>query len=307
MEERLEELLRLALQQQASDLHLFLKAEELTLELRTPQRLIKLETMAEDRKLIPYIKYLAHIDLGNPLLPQSGSCSVFLGAQEVFLRVAVLSSTFSESLVIRVLNARLTNERISYVDWQNQQFAKVLAMDYGLVLFSGPTGSGKTTSLYTLLNLLAKCGKKVFTIEDPIEIYFSELTQIQVNLKKELSYEAGIKQLLRHDPDVIAIGEIRDSAEAAMAIRAALTGHLVLSSIHAKDILGVFGRLRDLGIRDLDLFDTLRLVSNQRLYWFDKWERRIALYEILDEDGIRYLEKNQRLPADFQALPKDLR
>ena len=169
----------------------------------------------------------------------------------------------------------------------------------GLFLFSGPTGSGKTTTVYTLLN--ETNGKKIFSLEDPVEVVNDKYVQIQINEKQHLSYAEGIKQLMRHDPDIIMIGEIRDELVAQMAVRCALTGHLVISTIHSFSCMSTILRMLDLGVDRYQLQDVLKGVSSQRLF-SDRSDHTFGIYEIMNERQIlHYFEKGE-VADDFKSL-----
>ncbi len=162
-----------------------------------------------------------------------------------------------------------------------------MKIDYGIIAFSGPTGSGKTTSAYTMLNQYKN--KAIYTIEDPIEIYFDNIVQLQTNEQLGFSFEEGIRQILRHDPDIIFIGEVRDSYSAKMALRSALSGHLVILTIHSGSLLGVIKRFEDFLVSKEDLREVMKGIVNQRLYYQDQMGRFLARYEIIARQGIELL------------------
>ena len=173
----------------------------------------------------------------------------------------------------------------------------------GLYVLSGPTGSGKTTTLYTILNEVS--GKKIFTLEDPIEVLSEKYVQLAVNDRRHLSYADGIRQLMRHDPDIVMIGEIRDSIAAEMAVRCALTGHLVLTSIHSGSCVSAINRLIDLGVSEPQLSDILCGISNQRLY--DTADNgKIGVYEIMDRKEVEYYFKNHCTSSSFTPLQRKI-
>ena len=173
----------------------------------------------------------------------------------------------------------------------------------GLFVFSGPTGSGKTTTLYTILNETK--GKKIFTLEDPVEVYHENYVQIQINDHQHLSYDEGIKQLMRHDPDIIMIGEIRDSQAALMAVRSALTGHLVVTRLHSQNCMSAIDRLLDLGVDMYQLKDVLIGISNQRLFNLGDGKRS-GVYEYMNRKEVAYALEHRRVSETFVSLQKQL-
>ena len=183
---------------------------------------------------------------------------------------------------------------------QHRHFKDMLKLKSGLIILSGPTGSGKTTTAYNLLLKLVP--KRIYTIEDPIEMKLTDIIQLQVNNRQNLDYENGIKQLMRHDPDVLFIGEIRDEKEAQMAIRSALTGHLVLTTIHAKSCVGVIARLKDLNINMFDFYESISYIINQRLVNKLYQKERLAIYEIMDTKAIAFYHQHQALPDNYKTL-----
>ena len=244
--------------------------------------------------LFQYLKYCANLDLGNLAIPQSGTFQMNFQDKNYYFRFSCISSYQSQTGVLRILNNHppISIHQCSTKKTQNAQFKRWCSLRSGLILFSGPTGSGKTTTLHALLEEIARQKKlKIITLEDPIEIMSSNYLQLQVNEKMNFTYEEGIKQLLRHDPDVIMIGEIRDSKCAEMVYRAALSGHLVFSTIHAKSATEAIKRLSELGLSTSNLKETLTAVVNQRLYPDIKRKERICIYEILDRQELQnYLE-----------------
>ncbi|MDK7302936.1 MULTISPECIES: competence type IV pilus ATPase ComGA [Aerococcus] len=216
---------------------------------------------------IRYLKYISHLDVGEQRLPQEGALIYQLDQGEIELRLSTLANyLMQESLVIRLLYDQsqwLYSEREAE---DLEEMKKYLYRKSGLMLFSGPVASGKTSTIYHLLReVYQERACQVITMEDPVEIKEANFLQISVNRKAGLTYERLIKASLRHHPDILLIGEIRDEETAQMVMRAALTGHLVIATIHAKNCIGVIGRLKELGLSQEQLLQTLLFVASQRL------------------------------------------
>jgi len=301
-QDRFETILLSALKNNATDIH-FIKCDlDIDIQMRTMAGFKKISDEQEDHQLFQYLKYLANLELTDSLKPQTGTFTYHFQNQKLFLRFAIINTATVSSGVLRILYQKVIKDRISHFQEQNRVFNQVVKQNTGLIILSGPTGSGKTSSGYSLLHKIKQ--KKIFTIEDPIEMVFNDIVQLQVNKDKNITYETGLKQLLRHDPDVIYIGEIRDTFEANMAIRCALTGHLVITTIHAKDCLGVIQRMNDLKVNMTDFYQTIIMISNQRLYPMTYLKERICLYEIMDETEISYYAQHQKLSTNFKSLSK---
>lgn len=256
-------LITMAIQRKATDLHLRFEEGRGTLELRTPKGMIKLKETA-DQGVLEYLKYRSNLDLLVGFAPQTGHMSVLIGQQRIHLRLAYLHTLTYDHMVIRILNPpRFLKPHDLFSNTDTQYIMECLNFKSGLILISGATGSGKTTTLYTLLNHLRT--RKIVTIEDPIEVHFPLLTQIQINPRQGLSFDSAIKQVLRHDPDMIVIGEIRDETEAKAALRSALTGHLVVSTIHARSAQQTIDRLTNLSLDRQEILNTIVLIIHQEL------------------------------------------
>lgn len=306
MEERLDELLLLANQLKATDIHFFIHNEEIKIEFRLNGEIYPIQSNGTDIAFFRYLQYRANLDLANRLIPQTGSFEYFFQENRLSLRFALIYSPYCTNGVLRILNnhAFFSVDELSQDSKQNRMFKELIYHRNGLILFSGPTGSGKTTTLYTLLNAIKK--RKIFTLEDPIEIYSNQYVQLQINEKMGLTYAEGIKQIMRHDPDVIMVGEIRDSDAAKMAIRSAMTGHLVLSSIHAQTSLMAIERLSELGVDKHLLNQTLLAVCNQRLCPKKRQKGKIVLYEIMHNNTIQAFLSNNQMPKDYQDIHRQL-
>lgn len=306
MEDRLSECLRLALHNNVSDIHFSVIDNNITIEMRLPDRIRKLKPHKNDLKLFRYLQYKSNIDISNKLLPQTGRCETVVDSKLISLRFSIINSYKITNGVLRILNAhnKLNIEDLTY-DFEIINYLKDIGLGRsGLYIFSGPTGSGKTTTLYTILNSIEN--KKIFTLEDPIEIYSNKYVQLQINEQQNLGYSQGIKQLMRHDPDIIMIGEIRDEIAANMAIRSALTGHLVLTSIHSGNCVMAINRLLELGVNKLQLFDVLKGISNQRLYSTIS-NSKTGVYEVMDRKEVIYYLQNETTSKSFKSLEERIR
>lgn len=291
MEKRLIETIQLALHYGASDLHFSIVDEVVTLEMKVKGKLVRFKPMEDDLAFFRYLQYCANLDLGNTLLPQTGRFDIEIHGKKLALRFAVVHSLQITSGVLRILNAA-SRLRVSELSKSSEVVAylkHIGSQRNGLFVFSGPTGSGKTTTLYTIMNEIEH--KKIYTLEDPIEVYSKNYIQLQINEKQQLGYDEGIKQLLRHAPDIIMIGEIRDSEAAKMAMRCALTGHVVLTTIHAGSSALAIERLVELGVSKQQVRDVLKGVINQRLYTSMKDKGKLCYYEIMRrKEIVKYLE-----------------
>lgn len=220
------------------------------------------------RAMISRIKILADMNIADHLHPQDGQFSLDTNEREIDIRVATSPTVFGEMSVLRLLDKSLAIRGLSELGMLPESLAKyegLLKIPYGMILISGPTGAGKTTTLYASINSLDSIGRNIVTVEDPAEYRFKDINQIQVNLAAGITFASGLRSILRLDPDVIMIGEIRDSDTANIATQAALTGHLMLSSIHASDTPGVFFRLIDLGTEPFLIASSVIGVAAQRM------------------------------------------
>lgn len=294
MESQLKELLKKALELKATDIHFKIERNEVTVQFRLRQQMIDMPKEYCSLRLFRYLQYRANLDISNLSQPQTGQFEMEIENEHYSLRFAILSSFNMVSGVLRILNADfdLKPEDLSLDKKQVKQLKKLLQRRSGLILMSGPTGSGKTTTLYTLLNQVEN--RKIFTLEDPIEIYSRRYVQLQINEKQNFNYQEGIRQLLRHDPDIIVIGEIRDEIAAKMAVRCAMTGHLVISTLHSYSSIGAIERMLELGVDKGYLKDILITVTNQRLYDLKKGKGKTGIYEIMPTQAIvQYFENGK--------------
>lgn len=263
-----------------TDIHLQLSNREQRCEFRTLNGLVEMRTFKFDHSFFEYIKYIANLDLLTDLKPQSGRIKIKLNQFDCFIRCAYFKNYLIETIVLRILNPKnlltlktLFNEDSDYIEQK-------LDLPSGLILFSGSTGSGKTTSLFTCLKELKH--KKIYSIEDPVEYFYDHLVQLEVNSNQSFNFKEAIKQVLRHDPNIIVIGEIRDEIEAKSAIRCALSGHLVLSTIHSNSAEMTIKRLIDMEIDLSTLKDVIKLIVYQELNVNEEKNARKAKFEFFE-------------------------
>jgi type IV pilus assembly protein PilB len=220
-------------------------------------------------KLASRIKVISKMDISEKRVPQDGKMKLKVGPDRVIdFRVSTLPTLFGEKIVIRILDpssAKLGIEALGYEPGEKERLLKAIGRPYGMILVTGPTGSGKTVSLYTCLNLMNKPGVNISTAEDPSEINLPGVNQVNVNEKAGLTFAAALKSFLRQDPDVIMVGEIRDLETADIAIKAAQTGHLVLSTLHTNDAPTTLTRMRNMGIQPFNIASSVILITAQRL------------------------------------------
>ena len=218
--------------------------------------------------IVSRLKILSRLDIAEKRLPQDGRIKLRVSGKEVDVRVSVIPMLHGEAVVLRLLDrsaALLGLERLGMSDEDRGTFEEVLRLPHGIVLVTGPTGSGKTTTLYAALSRINDIERKIVTIEDPIEYHLHGINQIQVSTKAGLTFGRGLRSILRHDPDVILVGEIRDQETADIAVQASLTGHLVFSTLHTNDAPGALTRLVDMGIEPYLVSSSLEMVLAQRL------------------------------------------
>ncbi|TCP31150.1 competence-related pilin export protein ComGA [Scopulibacillus darangshiensis] len=255
---------------EASDIHFLPRKKDTLVELRIHNHLYELDLLPQRfaERIVSHFKFLSGMDIGERRRPQNGAMEVTLQSRYVHLRLSTLPTSYNESLVIRLLPQKLDLlvTDLSIFSEATTQLMSLLNYENGLILLSGPTGSGKTTTLYTLLQAAKrKFNARVITLEDPVEKKNDAFLQMEINEKANVGYSDGFKAILRHDPDIIMIGEIRDIGTAKIAVRAALTGHLVFSTVHAFDTTGTIQRMIELGIPRYDLKEMLVGVIAQRL------------------------------------------
>ena len=259
-----------AIQDRASDIHIEPGEHELRVRYRIDGVLH--DVMRSPRSIqsgvISRLKIMADIDISERRVPQDGRLSVSAGGQKVDLRVATLPTVWGEKVVMRILDnstARLALSDLGFTDDNFTRYSASFTKPYGMILVTGPTGSGKSTTLYATLNLVARPEINVITVEDPVEYRLPGINQVQVNAKAGLTFAAALRSILRSDPDVVLVGEIRDHETAQIAVEAALTGHLVLSTLHTNDAPSAITRLTEMGIEPFLVGSALDCVLAQRL------------------------------------------
>jgi general secretion pathway protein E len=259
-----------ALESRASDVHIEPFENQLKVRYRIDGILHEVEPPPRQLKaaVISRLKILAQLNIAERRLPQDGRIKIRLAGKDVDLRIATIPTLYGESVVIRLLErAQIFTQldALGFPPAMLQQFNEVISKPHGMILVTGPTGSGKTTTLYGALEKINDPGKKIITIEDPVEYQLAGVNQIQVKPQIGLSFANGLRSIVRQDPDVIMVGEIRDAETAEIAVQAALTGHLVFSTLHTNDAAGAISRLLEMGVQDYLLSSSLLAVLAQRL------------------------------------------
>ena len=266
------QVLKDAIDLRASDIHLEPFEDELRIRYRIDGVLQEVPVPAQIKRFQPAIvarvKILSHLNIAEKRLPQDGRIKVRIEAAEVDIRVSIIPMLHGEAVVMRLLRQNASLKGARELGMNARELAcleRVLQLPHGIVLVTGPTGSGKTSTLYTALHEINDSERKIVTIEDPIEYQLKGVNQIQVSEKSGLTFARGLRSILRHDPDVILIGEIRDQETAQIAVQASLTGHLVFSTLHTNDAAGALTRLVDMGVEPYLVASSLEAVLAQRL------------------------------------------
>lgn len=263
-------LIQEAIRLRASDIHIEPHEKRLSIRFRIDGVLREILSLSShlSSALVSRIKVMARLDIAKKRMPQDGRFSLNLGAQAVDVRISTLPSRFGERVVLRLLNkehALLSVGELGMTADMTEVFSKALETPNGIILVTGPTGSGKTTTLYAALTALNETSRNILTVEDPIEYVLDGIGQTQVNNKTGMSFSAGLRAILRQDPDVVMVGEIRDPETASIAVQASLTGHLVLSTVHTNSSVAAITRLRDMGVEKFLLASTITAIVAQRL------------------------------------------
>jgi type IV pilus assembly protein PilB len=265
-----------AMESRASDIHIETRDTEVQVKYRIDGALYqKVDPidLAYHQTLISRIKVMSELDIAERRVPQDGRFRVRYKGRNVDFRVSIMPTVHGEDAVIRILDKEQINEEfrnldlnvVGFAEDDLRKFRRYIAEPYGMVLVTGPTGSGKTTTLYAALNEIRNEEDKIITIEDPVEYQLHGITQIPVNEKKGLTFARGLRSILRHDPDKIMVGEIRDTETAQIAIQSALTGHLVFTTVHANNVIDVIGRFLNMGVEPYNFVSSLNCVLAQRL------------------------------------------
>jgi general secretion pathway protein E/type IV pilus assembly protein PilB len=266
------QVLKDAIELRASDIHLEPFEDEFKIRYRIDGELQEVPVPPQLKQFQPAIvsrvKILSHLNIAEKRLPQDGRIKVRIDDAEVDIRVSVIPMLHGEAVVMRLLRQNSTLRGLAEIGMNTRElehFQHVLRLPHGIILVTGPTGSGKTSTLYTALNEINDAVRKIITVEDPVEYQLKGVNQIQVNEKSGLTFARGLRSILRHDPDVILIGEIRDAETAQIAVQASLTGHLVFSTLHTNDAPGALTRLVDMGVEPYLVASSLEAVLAQRL------------------------------------------
>jgi len=265
-----------AIERRASDIHIEAKDTEVLIKYRIDGSLSRAMEPIDKRHsgtIISRIKVMSELDIAEKRIPQDGRFKLKYKERTIDFRVSIMPNIFGEDAVIRILDKESINKEfaelrldvLGFSSWELKKIRKYIYEPYGMLLVTGPTGSGKTTTLYAALSEIRREEDKIITIEDPVEYQIVGITQVPVNEKKGLTFARGLRSILRHDPDKIMVGEIRDPETAQIAIQSALTGHLVFTTVHANNVIDVMGRLLHMGIEPYNFVSAINCVLAQRL------------------------------------------
>jgi type IV pilus assembly protein PilB len=289
-----------ALQRRASDIHIETQDDAVHVKYRIDgvlQPAMRPIAKQFHSSIISRIKVMSELDIAEKRVPQDGRFKLRTPGKTIDFRVSIMPSVHGEDAVIRILDKESISQQFSelrldilgFPESELRRFRKYILEPYGMVLVTGPTGSGKTTTLYAALSEIKSVEDKIVTIEDPVEYQLHGITQIPINEKKGLTFARGLRSILRHDPDKIMVGEIRDSETAQIAINSALTGHLVFTTVHANNVLDVLGRFLNMGVEAYQFVSALNCVLAQRLIRVicTECKRTVAVTrEQLEESGL---------------------
>lgn len=254
----------------ASDIHLEPLENNVRIRFRIDGELKEIMSTAKSTHsaIVTRVKIMSKLDISEKRIPQDGRIEFMFEDRSVDLRISILPIAYGEKVVIRILDRSkiiLKKEQLGFIGHNLNLFEKIIKNPSGIILVTGPTGSGKTTTLYTILSELNQINKNIITVEDPVEYHLEGINQVQVNLKAGLSFPVGLRSILRQDPDIIMVGEIRDRETAQIAMRAAITGHLVLSTLHTNDTASSISRLTDMSIENYMVSSSVVGIIAQRL------------------------------------------
>lgn len=285
-----------AIEMKASDIHIEPFENEVIIRYRIDGKLKTINKIGVESlgSLTTRVKIMAHLDIAEKRIPQDGKIIIKVEGQEIDLRVSILPVIYGEKIVIRILNKSanlLTKNQLGMSENDIKVLDKIISNPHGIILVTGPTGSGKSTSLYTVLSEVNSSSLNIITVEDPVEYTMDGINQVNVNEKAGLTFASSLRSILRQDPDIVMIGEIRDSETAEIAVRAAITGHLVLTTLHTNDAPSSIGRLVDMGIKPYLLSTSIVGIMAQRLvrkvcdkckieYEANEYEKKLLNYPI---------------------------
>ena len=296
-------LIKQGVRDRASDIHIEPQEDKLRVRYRIDGILIDVMTLplSVHPPLISRVKIMAGLNIAERRRPQDGQISFNMEDRPIDIRVATSNTINGEMVVMRILDktfAFLPLREIGFIPETLEKYMKIVQTPFGIVLISGPTGAGKTTTQYATVNLLDATARNILTIEDPVEYHFDNINQMQVNVSAGVTFATGLRACMRLDPDVILVGEIRDAETAQIATQAALTGHLVISSVHANDTIATIFRMIDLGVEPFLLTSALVGVVAQRMV------RRVCAYcsqpaEVTDNERLAYQEELNERRTDF--------
>lgn len=259
-----------AIKMKASDIHIEPSEKNIRIRYRVDGDLQEIMNLSNKSlmAIVTRIKIMGRMDIAERRIPQDGRIETEIEGRDIDMRISTLPTVYGEKIVIRLLDREgfnFTKEDLGFSDYDLKIFNKILKQPYGIILVTGPTGSGKTTTLYTILKDLNREEKNIITVEDPVEYKLNGINQVQVNNKAGLTFANGLRSILRQDPDIIMVGEIRDSETAEIAVRASITGHLVLSTLHTNDTASTVVRLIDMGIEPYLVSTSVIGIISQRL------------------------------------------
>ncbi len=319
---KINNILQKALQVGASDIHLEPTQKGLAVRFRCDGVLYEEEVLSPEMHhlVLNRLKVMAEMDITEKRLPQDGHLAILWQNNQYDLRISSLPLYQGEKIVLRILGQReklMTLEQLGFSQENFRKIQTLLQIPSGIILVCGPTGSGKTTTLYSMLAALRGKGQNIVTLEDPVEYEMPGINQVQINERTGLTFARGLRSILRQDPDIIMVGEIRDLESAEIAIRLAYTGHLVFASLHTTDALGAVARLVEMGIPSHMLASCLNGVIAQRLVRCSSdgsVQGRIAIHEVMICDKYvrqilnsyeQFLQKRDQLTAQFVSLAED--
>ena len=254
----------------ASDIHVEPRENDMLVRIRVDGRLNEILTIPKQLQeaVISRFKIMGEMNITEHRVPQDGRAQFHRGGKNIDLRLSTLPTIHGEKVVIRILSRdqnTLTRKGIGITDRDNARFSRILKNSSGMIMIVGPTGSGKTSTLYTMIEELKSDSVNMISLEDPVEFQIDGVTQVAINEKVGLTFASALRSCLRQDPDIICVGEIRDGETATIAMRAAMTGHLVLTTVHTEDTVSAIDRLKDLGVEPYLIGGSLRGVVSQRL------------------------------------------